>query len=94
MEQKTYFVRGMLRGCRQPEEHFTSEAHARKRAAHLLTIYDSVVVDRHERRPWYRIRRQPSGPELAPDGLSMTRPGVGWWAALSQRLHNRGHGVG
>ncbi|MBN8713083.1 MAG: hypothetical protein J0H50_03800 [Xanthomonadales bacterium] len=52
MEQKTYFVRGVLNGRRQPDENFTSELHARRRAAHLGTSYDSVVVDLDRSRPW------------------------------------------
>lgn len=45
-EQASYILRGFLGGRKQPEEYFTSEVHARKRAAYLGTLYDSVVVGR------------------------------------------------
>lgn len=46
MDQASYILRGFLGGRKQPEEHFTSEVHARKRAAYLGTMYDSVMVGR------------------------------------------------
>jgi hypothetical protein len=39
-----YVVRGFLGGRKQPEEQFSSEAHARLRAAYLGATYDSVAV--------------------------------------------------
>jgi len=100
MEYKTYFVRGILRGQKQPEEHFTSEVHARKRAAYLGTVYDSVVVDWNEGPLRYgrRGRRSDAAMPRSGDdslvprwlGLSIARPCAGLWSALSQRLRYRG----
>jgi hypothetical protein len=47
MLKTIYVVRGFLGGRKQPEEHFSSEAHARLRAAYLGSSYDSVAVGRH-----------------------------------------------
>jgi ribosomal protein L20A (L18A) len=44
MEQNIYVVRGFIGGRRQPEERFTSEARARRRAAYLGMVYDAVIV--------------------------------------------------
>ena len=41
-----YIVRGFCGGCRQPEEHFTTEVAARRRAAYLGKVYDAVMVGR------------------------------------------------
>lgn len=99
MEQGTYSVRGILHGRKQPEEHFTSELHARKRAAYLDTVYDSVVVNRHGGQSRYGMRRQT--PVRAPDslalrrlGVSIGRPCAALWTALSQYLRYRGPGAG
>lgn len=44
MNDVVYVIRGFLGGRKQAEEQFTVEGHARRRAAYLGAVYDSVVI--------------------------------------------------
>ncbi|WP_426702784.1 hypothetical protein ACPPVV_07230 [Rhodanobacter sp. Col0626] len=44
MNDTVFVVRGFTGGRRQTEERFTSELHAKRRAAYLGALYESVMV--------------------------------------------------